>query len=150
MLKFQWIVIDRWGLPDKPSPFGFCPNSGDFSVDSVHKRLFLTPLTGEIFEQQKVPNLIWGSWSELVDSYSWVYNPPIKPNGTASLMLAQTLVYLTQVGWVASICSQSTFNSIWYDAAHIMPREKKRERQKPKSVYFLIIICVTAALGVGC
>ena len=55
------------------SPFGFCPNSGDFSVDSVHKRLFLTPVTGEIFERQKVPNLIWRSWSELVDSYSWVY-----------------------------------------------------------------------------
>ena len=57
----------------KRSPFGFCPNSGDFSVDSVHKRLFLTPVTGEIFERQKVPNLIWRSWSELVDSYSWVY-----------------------------------------------------------------------------
>ena len=118
------------------SSFGFCPNSGDFSVDSVHKRLFLTPVTGEIFERQKVPNLIWRSWSELVDSYSWVYNPPIKPNGTASLMLAQTLVYLTQVRWVASIYSQSTFNSTWYIWRHTYnaPWEKDRNSKAKKCV----------------
>ena len=119
-------MIDRWGVPDKRSLFGFCPNSGDFSVDSLHKRLFLTPLTGEIFEQQKVPNLIWRSWSELVDSYSWVYKSHKNQRNRISYAGWDARIFDTS--WVANMITiYFSFSLIW--RLPFMPHEKEAQIQ---------------------
>ena len=128
-------MTDQGGLPDKRSLFRFCPNSGDFSVDSLHKRLFLTPLTGEIFERQKVPNLIWRSWSELVDSYSWVYKSHKNQRNRISYAGWDARIFDTS--WVGNMLTSTFHSSVWYDAA----------REGWKTIYFVCNFYVwTAAM----